>query len=201
MREYQSADIRNIALVGHGAAGKTMIAEFMLACSGVINRLGHISNNNTASDYHEDEQKNQHSIYASLLHAEWNNRKINIVDAAGYSDFIGEALGALRVADLAAIVVHAEHAIELETENAWDYATRYAIPKLFIVNAVDKDNVKFDLLVDRLKGRFGNQIFPLTVPLVTGANFKQFLDVINKKIITYKADESGNFDVSPVTDE
>ena len=135
MREYQSADIRNIALVGHGAAGKTMIAESMLACSGVINRLGHISNNNTASDYHEDEQKHQHSIYASLLHAEWNNRKINIVDSPGYSDFIGEALGALRVADLAAIVVHAEHGIELGTENTWDYATRYAIPKLFIANA------------------------------------------------------------------
>jgi elongation factor G len=201
MREYQSADIRNIALVGHGATGKTMIAESMLACSGGINRLGHILNNNTTSDYHEDEQKNQHSIYASLLHAEWNDRKINIIDAPGYSDFIGEALGALRVADLAAIVVHAERGIELGTENTWDYATRYAIPKLFIANAVDKDNVNFDFLLNRLKGRFGNQVFPLTIPLATGANFNQVLDVINKKIITYSHDESGKFNVSPVNDE
>ncbi|HBR70416.1 TPA: elongation factor G [Candidatus Dependentiae bacterium] len=201
MKEYQSADIRNIALVGHGATGKTMIAESMLACSGIVTRLGHIASKNTFSDYHEDEQEHQHSIYASLLHAEWKDKKINIVDAPGYSDFIGEALGALRVADLAVIVIHAEHGIELGTENTWDYATHYDIPKLFIVNALDKDNVKFDHLVDQIKGRFGTNIFPIMLPVNTGSTFNKILDVVNKKIITYKTDESGHFDVSEASGE
>lgn len=201
MREYQSADIRNIALVGHGATGKTMIAESMLACSGIVTRLGHITNKNTFSDYHEDEQEHQHSIYASLLRAEWKDKKINIVDAPGYSDFIGETLGALRVADLAAIVVHAEHGIELGTENTWDFATRYEIPKIFIVNALDKDNVKFDNLLDQIKGRFGSHVFPVMVPVSTGSNFNKILDVINKKVITYKTDESGHFDISEASGE
>lgn len=201
MKEYQSVDIRNIALVGHGATGKTMIAESMLACSGVITRLGHVMTKNTASDYHEEEQAHQHSIYASLLQAEWQKKKFNILDAPGYADFVGETLAALRVADLAAVVVHADHGIELGTENAWEYATLYGIPKLFVINAIDKENVKFDLLVDQIKGQFGMHVFPITVPVATGPDFHQLIDVVHKKIITYKTDESGLYDVADVSGE
>ncbi len=95
MKEYKSADIRNIAIVGHGGSGKTMLSEAILVCSGVINRMGSIANGNTVSDYHEDEQARQISIHASLLHTEWQGKKLNIIDTPGYSDFISESLGAL----------------------------------------------------------------------------------------------------------
>jgi len=201
MKEYQSIDIRNIALVGHGATGKTMLVESMLACSGIINRLGRIASGSTASDYHTDEQEHKHSIYSSLLQTEWHEKKFNILDTPGYADFVGESLGALRVVDLAAIVIHAEHGIELGTENVWGYATSYGIPKLFILNALDKENVKFDVLVGKIKECFGSHIFPLTVPVSTGPDFKQVLDIISKKVVTYKGDESGSYIVADVPDE
>ncbi len=201
MKEYQSIDIRNIALVGHGATGKTMLAESMLACSGVINRLGHINTGNTTSDYHEDEQKHAHSIYSSLLQFEWKNKKLNVVDAPGYADFIGETLGALRVADLAVIVVHAERGIELGTENAWNYATNFQIPKIFIINGIDKDNVKINALIDKIKEQFGNHIFPITLPLKTGSNCNEILDVMTKRLLNYKTDESGLYEIGTIQGE
>ena len=105
MKTYQPAEIRNFAIVGHASSGKTMLSECMLACSGVINRLGSVANGTTVSDYHENERERKISIQASLLHCEWMEKKLNFLDTPGYLDFISEALGALRVGDFALIVV------------------------------------------------------------------------------------------------
>jgi elongation factor G len=201
MKEYKSADIRNFALVGHGASGKTMLAEAMLASSGKIGRMGSIASGNTASDYHEEEQERKISIHSSLIIAEWQDKKFNILDVPGYMDFVGESLSALRVADLAAIVVHAGHGIEVGTEQAFKYATDYNIPKLMIVNALDKEHVNFDEVLSQIKERFGNAVAPLTVPVKAGPGFNQVLDVLNKKVVTYKTDQSGNKEIADATGE
>src|SRR5688500_18714204 len=111
MQKHRAADIRNFAMVGHASSGKTMLTEAMLLCSGKVGRMGRIADGSTASDYHVSEKQRQFSVQSSVLHCEWLGKKFNIIDAPGYLDFVGESLGALRVADFAVVVVHAQHGI------------------------------------------------------------------------------------------
>src|SRR5262245_30733688 len=171
MKTYQAADIRNFAIVGHASSGKTMLGEAMLVCGGVINRLGNIANGTNVSDYHDSERNRQISVHASLLHTEWMGKKFNIIDTPGYLDFISEGLGALRVGDFALVVIHANHGIGVGTEQVWDYATEFDIPKMIVVNAMDKENVDFESVLAACRARFGAKVFPLNIPLNPGPGF------------------------------
>ncbi len=201
MKEYQSPDIRNIAIVGHGSSGKTMLSEAMLACGGTINRLGSIANGNTVSDYNKDEHEHQISIHASLLHTERHDKKFNIIDTPGYSDFISESLGALRVADLALIVIHANHGVEVGTQQVWEYAINYGIPKILVINALDKEHSNFEQVLQQVKERFGSRVFPMTLPVNPGPGFNQLLDVLQNELITCQTDRSGKYKESPASGE
>lgn len=199
MNSVLSADIRNIAVVGHSASGKTMLCESMLACSGVINRLGRINNGNTISDYHEDEHKQLHSIYTSVLTAPWHNKKFNLLDTPGYMDFIGETLGALHVADMAAIVISAQHGIEIGTEKMLEYARQHALPYILIVNGVDKEEIKLNELTAMIKEQCGSHVVPMSTPLNAGPHFNQVLDIVQQKILTYAKDELGTHKEEPIS--
>jgi elongation factor G len=201
MKTYQAADIRNFAIVGHASSGKTMLSEAMLVCGGVINRLGSIANGTTVSDYHDSERNRQISVHASLLHTEWMGKKFNIIDTPGYLDFISEGLGALRVGDFALVVIHANHGIGVGTEQVWDYATQYGIPKIIVVNALDKENADFDQILARAKERFGSHVFPMNFPVNPGPGFNQVLDVLRNEIVTYQTDTSGKYQEVPATGE
>src|SRR6185436_19690973 len=144
MKEFQAADIRNFAVVGHATSGKTMLCEAMLACAGVINRMGTIAAGSTVSDYHVSEIHRQISVQASLLHLEWLGKKFNIIDCPGYADFMSEGLGALRVGDFALIVVNARDGVGVGTDAVWKYATQFDIPKLIVINAFDKEQTDFE---------------------------------------------------------
>ncbi|MFO1477922.1 MAG: elongation factor G [Verrucomicrobiota bacterium] len=193
MKEYQPADIRNFAIVGHASSGKTMLSEAMLACAGVINRMGSIAAGSTVSDYHDNEKSRQISVSASLMHAEWLGKKFNILDCPGYADFISEGLGALRVGDFAMIVVHAAHGVSVGTDAVFKYATQYGIPKMIVVNAFDKEDTHFDDTLAQIREHFGPSVFPLTLPVNPGPGFNQVLDVPRDEIITYATDKSGKF--------
>jgi elongation factor G len=201
MKTYQPADIRNFAIVGHASSGKTMLSEAMLMCSGVITRMGRIADGSTTSDYHVSEKNRQISVSASLLHTEWAGKKFNIIDTPGYLDFISEGLGALRVGDFALVVVHAQHGLGVGTERVWNYATNYGIPKMIVVNAVDKEHIDFDAVVKQLQERFGRHVFPLSVPMNPGPGFNRVLDVLRKEIVTYATDSSGKYKEEPATGE
>ncbi len=201
MKTYQPADLRNFAIVGHASSGKTMLAESMLMCGGVINRMGRIADGSTVSDYHVAEKNRQISVSASLLHLDWTGKKFNIIDSPGYLDFISEGLGALRVSDFALVVVHAQHGLGVGTERVWNYATNYGIPKFIAVNAMDKENVDFDATVKQLQERFGRHVFPLAVPLNAGPGFNRVLDVLRNEIVTYATDGSGKYQEEPATGE
>ena len=201
MKTYQPAEIRNFAIVGHASSGKTMLSEAMLMCGGVITRMGRIADGSTVSDYHVSEKNRQISVSASLMHTEWMGKKFNLIDTPGYLDFISEGLGALRVGDFALVVVHAQHGLGVGTERVWDCATGYGIPKMIVVNAVDKENVDFDAVVRKLQERFGRHVFPLNVPVNPGPGFNRVLDVLRSEIVTYAADYSGKYQEEPATGE
>jgi len=178
-----------------------MLSEAMLACAGVINRMGSIAGGSTVSDYHDSEQNRQISVSATLMHLEWLNKKFNILDCPGYADFISEGLGALRVGDFALIVVHANHGVGVGTDAVWKYATEDDIPKMFVVNAFDKEETDFDKTLAQIREHFGERVFPMSIPLNAGPGFNQVLDVARNEVITYATDKSGKFTEEPATGE
>jgi elongation factor G len=197
MKSFQAGDIRNFAVVGHASSGKTMLCEAMLACSGVINRMGRIAAGNTVSDYHDDERQHGISIHTSLMHTEWLEKKFNLIDTPGYLDFISEGLGALRVGDFALVVIHAQQGIGVGTDQVWRYATQFDIPKMIVLNAMDREGANFDSLLEQCRVRFGNRVFPLSLPLNPGPGFNQVLDVLRNDVVTYALDGSGQFTEAP----
>ncbi|HEY6168239.1 MAG TPA: elongation factor G [Verrucomicrobiae bacterium] len=201
MKVYQPADIRNFAIVGHASSGKTLLAEAMLMCSGVIHRMGSIAQGSTVSDYHPGELQRLISIHATPMHCEWQEKKLNFIDTPGYLDFISESLNGLRVVDFALIVIHANHGISVGTEQVWDYATQFGIPKIIVINALDKEHTNFDRLLAEVRERFGNQIFPMQIPINPGPGFNQILDVLRNEVVTYPADRSGKYQEVPATGE
>ncbi len=174
-----------------------MLAEAMLACSGRIGRMGSIAGGTTVSDYHESERKHQISVHASLLNTEWREKKFNLLDCPGYADFISEGLGALRVGDFALIVINAAHGLGIGTDAAWDYATRFGLPKIVAINGLDKANVKFDEILASTREHFGKNVFPLTIPLNTGPGFTHTLDVMRNELVTYTPGSTGKYTETP----
>lgn len=195
------ANIRNLAIVGHASSGKTMLAEAMLACSGAIGRMGNIADGSTVSDYHVSEKQRQISVQTSLLHTEWMGKKLNILDTPGYLDFVGEVLGALRVADFALVVIHAQHGIGVGTERVWNYATDQGIPKILVVNAVDKQNEHFDQVLAEARDHYGKGVFPLNIPINPGPGFNKVLDVLRSEIVTYEPNDRGKYREEPAEGE
>jgi elongation factor G len=201
MKTHPPAELRNFAIVGHASCGKTMLSEAMLRCAGVIGRMGRIADGSTVSDYHVSEKNRQISVSASLLHLEWAGQKFNIIDTPGYLDFISEGLGALRVGDFALVVIDAQHNVGVGTDRVWDYAHNYGIPKMIVVNGVDKENGDFDNVLKIAQEHFGRHVFPLSVPINAGPGFNKVLDVLRNEIVTYATDGSGKYTEEPATGE
>ena len=201
MKQYATADIRNFALVGHGASGKTCLSEAMLYCSKHINRMGTIDAGNTVSDYHPGEQNRQISIHSTPMVTEWNDKKFNLIDTPGYSDFIGEALSSLAVVDMAAVVVSAVNGVEVGTEQVWDHASKNEIPKIIIINGLDREHVNFDQVLKQCKERFGHNVFPMQLPVNPGPGFNKAVDVLRSELIEYNSDGSGKFTESELPED
>ncbi|HET7537200.1 MAG TPA: elongation factor G [Candidatus Didemnitutus sp.] len=197
MNGNRPADIRNFAIVGHATSGKTMLSEAMLQCGGAVHRMGAIAQGSTVSDYHVGEQQRHISIHGTPLNCEWQGRRFNFIDTPGYLDFSSEAIHALRVADFALIVVHAGHGIGVGTELMWDYAGEFGIPRMIVVNCLDKEKYDFDHLVEEIRERFGTAIFPMQVPIDPGPGFHQVLDVLRSEVVSYATDRSGKFTEEP----
>ena len=193
MATHPSANICNFAIVGHASSGKTVLSEAMLACSGTIGRMGRIADGSTVSDYHVSERQRQISTQTSLLRTAWMEKKFNIMDTPGYLDFMSEAVAALRVADLAIVVVHAQHGIAVGTERVWNYATECGIPKVIVINALDKQNVNFNNILAEARAQYGPRVFPMNVPVNPGPGFNQILDVLRNDIVTYVTTGRGQF--------
>ena len=193
MKRYDTGNLRNLAVVGHGASGKTTLVEAMLALGKEINRMGTIETGTTVSDYHPGEKERQISIHSTPLHMEWDQKKFNIIDAPGYSDFIGESISSLAVVDMAAVIIHGVNGIEVGTETMWSTSTELGIPKVLVVNGLDREHTKFNDILNQAKERFGKNVFPMQLPVNSGPGFNQIVDVLRRELITYQTDGSGKF--------
>ena len=168
MASYQTKDIRNIALMGHGSEGKTTLMEALLFAAGAIDRQGRVEDGNTVTDYDAEEIKRKISISAAIAPIDWNQKMLNVIDVPGYFDFVGEMMGPLRVVETAAILVSAVSGIAVGTEKAWDYATKNNVGKMFIVNQMDRDHADFMKVQTQLRERFGNSVVPILLPIGDG---------------------------------
>jgi elongation factor G len=190
MRQYTPENIRNVVLLSHSGAGKTSLAEAMLYNAGAITRLGKVDQGNTTSDYDPDEVKRKISLYLSLLPCEWQGMKINIVDVPGYPDFVGEVKAGIRVADAAIFVVCAASGIEVGTELTWSYADEKKLPRLIYINKINRENADFFRVTEMIRGKFGNQCLPLTIPIGAQDKFEGIVDLIAMK--SYRKDKEGD---------
>ncbi|NPV73756.1 MAG: elongation factor G [Pelotomaculum sp.] len=184
MRGYQTEQIRNLGVVAHGGAGKTSLVEAMLFNTGVLSRMGRVEDGTTTSDYHPEETARQVTVHTSLVPCEWNGVKINLLDTPGFSDFIGEVKGALRVADSALFVVSAVDGVEVQHEIIWDIADGYELPRIVFINKMDRENASFDKTLEDLKSKFNANFVPALIPIGSFNTFNGVVDIINEKAYT-----------------
>ena len=168
MKTYNIDKIRNVALVGHSNCGKTTLTEALLYVTKVTNRMGKVEDGNTVSDFDKEEKDRQVSIGTSVIPIEFEDTKINFLDTPGYFDFVGEVYGGLRVAGGAVVVVDASSGIEVGTEKVWKYLEQRNMPRIIVLNKMDKENVKFDALLEQLRERFGKKVVPFALPIGEG---------------------------------
>ena len=190
MKEYKSANIRNVAVVGHGKTGKTSLLEACLFNSGCVKRLGKVDDGTGVLDYEQEESKRKMTIGDSLAATEWKDYKLNFVDTPGYPDFIGEVQGGLVAADSALIVISAPSGIEVETERVWRLSDKLELPRAFFVNKMDREHADFDKVVSELRVRFGDGVVPIQVPVGKEAAFQGVVDLLSlrSKIVTHDED-------------
>ena len=182
MKEYTTDKLRNVALVGHQSSGKTSLVEAMLHNTGATNRLGNISDGNTVSDWSDDERERGMSITTSLVPIEFNDHKINLLDAPGFTDFQGEVKNAIRVADAVVVVVDAVSGVEVGTELAWDYARSYQQSMIVVINKMDRENANFEGVLQQLRETFPKYKFvPVMIPIGKEADFKGVVNLVTEK--------------------
>jgi elongation factor G len=188
MKVYDEKHIKNIVLLGAPKAGKTLLAEDMLFEAGIIHRRGTIEGKNTVSDYHEIEQERGNSVFATTMHTEWKDYKINIIDTPGFDDFVGEMVSALRVADTCVMVINAQNGVEVGTELIWNYVDRFQKPIIFAINQVDHPKADFDAALASLKTNYGNAVTQMQYPVNNGENFNAIIDLLKMVMYQFPAD-------------
>jgi elongation factor G len=194
LKTYDAKDIRNVLLVGHGGSGKTTLLEAMLFTSGAITRMGAVEDGNTVSDHDPDEQRRQISVSLAMAPVEWKDVKINVLDAPGTADFVGDLRSAIRAADAVIVVVSAVDGVEVQTEYAWELAVQENLPRAIFVNKLDRERADFQATLDQLVSSFGNQVAPFELPIGAEHEFGGIADLLHEKADLYpsgpRAEES-----------
>jgi len=197
MKVYDEKHIKNIVLLGAQKAGKTLLAEDMLFEAGIIHRRGTIEGKNTVSDYHEIEQERGNSVFATTMHTEWKDYKINIIDTPGFDDFVGEIVSSLRVADTCVMVINAQNGVEVGIELIWNYVDQFKKPIIFAINQVDHPKSDFDAALASLKNNYGNAVTQMQYPVNQGEGFDSIIDLLNMVMYKFPA-EGGKPEKLPI---
>jgi elongation factor G len=186
VKSFPPSKIRNVALIGHGGAGKTTTTEALLFVAGVINRKGRVEDGTTTSDFDPEEVKRHISVSVALAPFEWHDHKVNVLDCPGYSDFGTDTMAALAVADLAVFVVSAVEGVEVQTELMWKAAAKLGLPRMIFVNKLDRERASFTRTLEQLQQTFGAGIAPLELPIGEEASFVGVADLLSDTAITYQ---------------
>src|SRR5258707_864159 len=198
MKVYDAASIRNVALVGHSASGKTQLASAILADAGMINRFGKVDEGTTVTDFDEEEIARKHTLSASVAYAEWNKQKINLIDTPGIGNFFADARAALNVADAALVVVDAVSGAMVQTEKIWMAADELAMPRLVVLNRPARGRASLDRALASMREACDRAVIPIQLPIGQEKNIRGVVDLISKKAFVYQTDESGTFSETAV---
>ena len=199
MKVYQTNEIKNIALLGNDGAGKTTLTEAMLYEAGIISRRGRITAKNTVSDYFPVEQEYGYSVFSTVFHVEWNNKKLNIIDCPGADDFVGAAMTALNVTDTALLLINGQYGPEVGTQNHFRYTEKLGKPVIFLVNQLDSEKFDYHQVLDNLIDIYGSKVIPIQYPLNEGPEFNSLIDVLLMKKYTWKP-EGGEPTIEDIPD-
>lgn len=186
MKVYQTSEIKNIALIGSAGSGKTTLAESMLYEAGIIKRRGSVEAKNTVSDYFPVEQEYGYSVFSTVFHVEWNNKKLNIIDCPGSDDFVGGAITALNVTDQAVVLINGQYGPEVGTQNNFRYTEKLKKPVIFLVNQLDSDKCDFDNIISTMQEIYGPKCVQIQYPIATGPGFNSLIDVLLMKKYSWK---------------
>ncbi|HDR03984.1 MAG TPA: elongation factor G [Candidatus Marinimicrobia bacterium] len=198
MKEFKTEEICNLAILGHSGSGKTTLSDGMLFSAGEINRIGSIQDGSTVSDYLGDEAARQISLRNALLHLQWQGKKINIIDAPGYMDFVGDAKSAAQIADINLLAISAAAGIEVGTEFAWGYSEEFNKASVVAITMLDKEHTHFDEIIENARNSFSNAITAVSFPVNAGPAFNSIVDIIRRKLIVY--DTNGQAEVKDIPD-
>ena len=198
MKVYEGSEIRNVAVVGHNDTGKTTLVSQLLFNAGAVTRLGKIEDGTTVTDFDQDEIERKHSISGAVAFAEWKNTKINLLDTPGFGIFLMEAKSALRVADAAMILVSGVTGAEVTTEKVWKMAEEYELPRLVVVNKMDRERASATRAIEAMQSKFGRNIVPIQLPLGEEKDFTGVIDLITMKAYRYATDHSGKYEATDI---
>ncbi len=202
MRVYRSTAIRNVAFVGHGAAGKTSLVDALAFVAGCTKRRGSIPDGTTLTDYSADEIQRQHSISLGLAFAEWADTKINLLDAPGFLDFLGDATAALHSADAAVVVLNATGGVEVGTEKVWEICDRLHLPRLLFIGQMDRERADFARVFDDVRAHLSPKVVPVEIPIGNGADFHGIVNLLTDEALTYrKGTKTGEYDTVALPDD
>ncbi|MDQ4099828.1 MAG: elongation factor G [Chloroflexota bacterium] len=201
MNGYPAERIRNIGLFSHGGAGKTSLAEALLFDTKAITRLGRVEEGNTTSDFDPDEVKRHISVSTAVIPVEWKDTKINVLDAPGYADFLGEVLSAMRVIEGAVIVIDASAGVEVGTDQVWRLAEQHGLRRILFVNKMDRENADFRRALESARESFGKNIAPLQFPIGSQREFKGIVDLLSGQAMVFHDNHDGGFETVPIPDD
>jgi elongation factor G len=194
MKVYSSSEIRNVVLVGHNDTGKTTLASQLLFNTGATTRQGRIEDGTTTTDFDQDEIERKHSISGAMAYAEWKDVKINLLDTPGFGIFLMESKAAMRVADAAAVVVSGVTGVEVTTEKVWKFADQFELPRVVIINKMDRERSSYSRTLDVLQKKFGKNVVPIQLPMGEEKDFSGVIDLVTMKAYKYATDGSGKYD-------
>ncbi len=200
MKIFSGQEIRNVAVVGHGGAGKTSLVSTMLFDAGLTQRLGRVDDGTTVTDYDEDEIERKSSIHTSLAHLEWKGSKINLLDTPGYGPFIHDARSALRVADVALFVLDAVEGVQVQTESLWGIADEFQLARMIVINKIDRERANSQAALDSVREAFGRTALPVQLPIGSEKEMAGVVDVLTRKSYRFTSDGSGKITEEPVPD-
>jgi elongation factor G len=198
MKVYDAASIRNVALVGHGGCGKTQLTSAMLFVADMVNRVGKVDDGSTVTDFDEEEIARKHTLSSSLAHLEWQKHKVNIIDTPGFANFISDARAALRVVELGLIVVDAVAGVEVQTEKLWALANTFDLPRLVVLNRLDRDRASLTRSLEALRSHCGRRIVPVQLPIGEGEEFRGIVDLVHMTAYTFAGNESGQMTLGEI---
>jgi elongation factor G len=201
LKTYKTDQLRNVAAGAHGGAGKTSLVEAIIFNMGETNRIGTIEQGTTVSDYNADEIERQISINTSLSSGEWNDHKLNVIDTPGYSDFFGEVVGAFRAVESVLVVVSATGGVEVGTEMIWEEAENLGLPRIIVINKLDKENLNYDGVFESIHDSFGHKVVSAQFPVKVGPGFSSIIDLIRMKLMKFSTDGNGQYSEEAIPDD